>query len=51
MESIFGITSRLIANRVSYRMKNEPIQKLCDLLQQTWRQECNRRTDGTIIDR
>lgn len=34
-EQIFSITSRLIANRVSYRMKNEPIQKLCDLLQQT----------------
>ena len=32
---IFGITSRLIANRVSYRMKNERIQSLCDLLQQT----------------
>lgn len=34
-EQIFSITSRLIANRVSYRLKNEPIQKLCDLLQQT----------------
>lgn len=33
MEQIFSITSRLIANRVSYRMKNEPIQKLCDQLQ------------------
>ncbi|MDQ1236645.1 ATP phosphoribosyltransferase [Paenibacillus sp. SORGH_AS306] len=33
METIFGITSRLIANRVSYRMKNEEIQKLCDQLQ------------------
>lgn len=32
---IFGITSRLIANRVSYRMKNERIQELCDLLQET----------------
>lgn len=32
-EQIFGITSRLIANRVSYRMKNEPIQELCDRLQ------------------
>ncbi|NIK79950.1 ATP phosphoribosyltransferase [Paenibacillus castaneae] len=35
MESIFGITSRLIANRVSYRMKNEAIQSLCDRLQET----------------
>lgn len=34
METIFGITSRLIANRVSYRMKNESIQSLCDRLQQ-----------------
>ncbi|WP_028560920.1 ATP phosphoribosyltransferase [Paenibacillus pinihumi] len=33
METIFGITSRLIANRVSYRMKNAKIQSLCDLLQ------------------
>ncbi len=33
MEQIFAITSRLIANRVSYRMKNERIQKLCDELQ------------------
>jgi ATP phosphoribosyltransferase len=32
MEQIFSITSRLIANRVSYRMKNESIQKLCDQL-------------------
>ncbi len=30
---MFAITSRLIANRVSYRMKNEAIQKLCDKLQ------------------
>lgn len=35
MEEMFGVTSRLIANRVSYRMKNEPIQRLCDLLQDT----------------
>lgn len=35
MESIFGITSRLIANRVSYRMKNDSIQSLCDKLQET----------------
>lgn len=35
MEKMFDVTSRLIANRVSYRMKNEPIQRLCDLLQQT----------------
>jgi ATP phosphoribosyltransferase len=34
-EVLFQITSRLIANRVSYRMKNEPIQRLCDLLQDT----------------
>lgn len=33
MESIFEITSRLIANRVSYRMKNDTIQQLCDRLQ------------------
>jgi ATP phosphoribosyltransferase len=32
-EEIFQITSRLIANRVSYRLKNEAIQHLCDLLQ------------------
>jgi len=31
---IFNITSRLIANRVSYRMKNERIQSLCDRLQE-----------------
>lgn len=35
METIFGITSRLIANRVSYRMKNDSIQSLCDRLQET----------------
>jgi ATP phosphoribosyltransferase len=33
MEQIFAITSRLIANRVSYRMKNDLIQQLCDRLQ------------------
>ncbi len=33
MESMFDVTSRLIANRVSYRMKNETIQSLCDKLQ------------------
>jgi ATP phosphoribosyltransferase len=33
MMSIFEISSRLIANRVSYRMKNTQIQALCDLLQ------------------
>jgi ATP phosphoribosyltransferase len=32
-EQIFAITSRLIANRVSYRLKNESIQELCDKLQ------------------
>lgn len=32
-EQIFTITSRLIANRVSYRMKNEAITSLCDILQ------------------
>ncbi|WP_426450590.1 ATP phosphoribosyltransferase [Paenibacillus sp. S-38] len=32
-EQIFSITSRLIANRVSYRMKNSAIQALCDRLQ------------------
>lgn len=30
---IFEITSRLISNRVSYRMKNERIQAICDRLQ------------------
>lgn len=30
---MFGITSRLVANRVSYRMKNAEIQQLCDRLQ------------------
>ncbi|WP_274366149.1 ATP phosphoribosyltransferase [Paenibacillus thermotolerans] len=33
METMFQITSRLIANRVSYRMKNDAIQSLCDRLQ------------------
>lgn len=33
-EEIFAITTRLIANRVSYRMKNVTIQALCDKLQQ-----------------
>lgn len=33
LEEMFGVTSRLIANRSSYRMKNEPIQQLCDRLQ------------------
>lgn len=33
LERIFSITSRLIANRVSYRMKNERVQELCDRLQ------------------
>ncbi|NMM54693.1 ATP phosphoribosyltransferase [Paenibacillus aquistagni] len=32
-EVIFNITSRLIANRVSYRLKNDAIQELCDRLQ------------------
>jgi ATP phosphoribosyltransferase len=30
METLFLVTSRLIANRVSYRLKNEAIQALCD---------------------
>ncbi|MDF2725917.1 MAG: phosphoribosyltransferase, partial [Paenibacillus sp.] len=33
LEKIADITSRLIANRVSYRMKNEAIQHICDRLQ------------------
>jgi ATP phosphoribosyltransferase len=37
MEKIFDITSRLIANRVSYRMKSERIQRLCDRLQEVIR--------------
>ena len=32
MEKMFDITSRLIANRVSYRMKSEAVQALCDRL-------------------
>jgi ATP phosphoribosyltransferase len=32
METMFHITSRLVANRVSYRMKSEAIQRLCDQL-------------------
>jgi ATP phosphoribosyltransferase len=32
METVFEITSRLIANRVSYRMKSEAVQSLCDRL-------------------
>ena len=34
LEEMFAVTSRLIANRVSYRMKNQAIQLLCDRLQQ-----------------
>ncbi|CAM3702015.1 ATP phosphoribosyltransferase [Marinicrinis lubricantis] len=33
LEEMFPITSRLIANRVSYRLKNDAIQRLCDQLQ------------------
>jgi ATP phosphoribosyltransferase len=32
METLFHVTSRLIANRVSYRLKNIAIQTLCDQL-------------------
>ncbi|WP_239616458.1 ATP phosphoribosyltransferase [Cohnella mopanensis] len=32
METLFQVTSRLIANRVSYRLKNVAIQELCDRL-------------------
>lgn len=32
VEKIADITSRLIANRASYRLKNDPIQRLCDRL-------------------
>lgn len=32
-EVMFEITSRFIANRVSFRMKNSAIQEMCDLLQ------------------
>jgi ATP phosphoribosyltransferase len=32
METLFQVTSRLIANRVSYRLKNTAIQQLCDRL-------------------
>jgi ATP phosphoribosyltransferase len=32
MEKMFDITSRLIANRVSYRMKSDAVQSLCDRL-------------------
>ena len=34
LDSMFDITSRLVANRVSYRMKNDQIQGICDSLQQ-----------------
>ncbi len=34
-EQIFSITSRFIANRVSYRMKNQWISEWCDLLQKS----------------
>ncbi|KIL37689.1 ATP phosphoribosyltransferase [Cohnella kolymensis] len=34
METLFQVTSRLIANRVSYRLKNHAIQALCDRLGQ-----------------
>jgi ATP phosphoribosyltransferase len=33
MEHMFDITSRLIANRVSYRMKSDAIDDVCDRLQ------------------
>lgn len=33
LETIFPITSRLIVNRVSYRMHDRAIQELCDKLQ------------------
>lgn len=32
MEKMFDITSRLIANRVSYRMKYEAVQEICERL-------------------
>jgi ATP phosphoribosyltransferase len=32
-EKMYDITSRLIANRVSYRLKNDVIQAICDQLQ------------------
>lgn len=32
MQAMFQVTSRLIANRVSYRLKNAAIQALCDRL-------------------
>lgn len=32
MQAMFQVTSRLIANRVSYRLKNDAIQALCDKL-------------------
>jgi len=32
-EVMYDITTRLIANRASFRLKNEPIQRLCDQLQ------------------
>jgi len=34
-EVMYDITSRLIANRVSYRLKHEPIRHLCDMLQRS----------------
>ncbi len=35
LEVMFPITSRLIANRVSYRMKHDRIQAICDQLERT----------------
>lgn len=42
LTSIFEITSRLIANRVSYRMKNGEIQSLCDRLQKVIQLEASK---------
>ncbi|MDU4697993.1 MULTISPECIES: ATP phosphoribosyltransferase [Paenibacillus] len=39
MEKIFEITSRLVANRVSYRMKNAEIQAVCDALSKVIRRD------------
>lgn len=47
LEQMYDITSRLIANRVSYRLKNERIQQLCDQLEKGGKHNENR--DGATI--
>lgn len=42
LEKMYDITSRLIANRVSYRLKHDSIQALCDILQPVLTEGSNR---------